>query len=165
MSGFAIRIQGMDLALRTSKATQATTARLPGFIGNVVVAGIKRNFVKAQDPETGATWAPIKNRAGRPLRDTGRLQRSIHYEAGARSVSIGTNVIYAATHQFGDPNRVPRFAKRLIFKVFGVTVAAKKVSIPQRRFMPETDKGLTFVAPNLRVQIESILEKRWAAGK
>lgn len=39
------------------------------------------------------------------LQDTGRLLRSIHREASANSVRIGTNVAYSRVHQFGYPQR------------------------------------------------------------
>jgi len=38
---------------------------------------------------------------GMPLLDTGRLRNSITYNADKNSVSVGTNVVYAAIHQFG----------------------------------------------------------------
>lgn len=36
-----------------------------------------------------------------PLRDTGRLAQSISVQAGPQSVDVGSNVEYAAVHQFG----------------------------------------------------------------
>lgn len=39
--------------------------------------------------------------ARKPLLDTGRLKESIAYQLGNDNVMVGTNVEYAATHQFG----------------------------------------------------------------
>lgn len=39
----------------------------------------------------------------KPERDTGRLLGSITYDAQPRSLSFGSNVIYAAKQNFGDP--------------------------------------------------------------
>jgi len=39
------------------------------------------------------------------LQDTGRLKQSIRTRVTARDVAIGTNLRYAATHQFGDRKR------------------------------------------------------------
>lgn len=46
-------------------------------------------------------------RRAKPLLDTGRLRNSITYQViGDKKVAIGTNVEYAATHQFGR-GRIP----------------------------------------------------------
>lgn len=51
--------------------------------------------------EQGPGWRRPMFRAGQRLRDTGRLQASWAYKADAADVKVGTNVRYAATHQFG----------------------------------------------------------------
>lgn len=164
MAGASIKVTGLGAAQRkVQKTEKAATKSVPDLVGTLVVAGVKSTFFKGEDPDTGTAWAPIKNRKGQPLRDTGRLMRSIHYEKRGTSVSIGTNLIYALTHQKGDPNRVPRFAKYLVFEVMGVTVRAKKVSIPQRRFLPETDEGLNRATDGmLQPSIDKFLSMQWA---
>ena len=51
----------------------------------------------------GTTWAPLKRRAGRPLRDTGRLMNGLTRAARItdRGFALGTNVSYAPYHQSG----------------------------------------------------------------
>ena len=73
---------------------------------------IKERFDKEQAPD-GTKWKPlsparIKQRLKRHksgnmkiLQDTGELRRSVQYEAGQTYVRIGSNLIYARTHQFG----------------------------------------------------------------
>ena len=73
---------------------------------------IKERFDKEQAPD-GSKWQPlsqarIKQRLKRHksgnmkiLQDTGELRRSVQYEAGQTYVRIGSNLIYARTHQFG----------------------------------------------------------------
>ena len=67
------------------------------------------------------------------------LRNSIHTEYDATGMAVGTNSIYAATHQFGDPHRVIRAKKkkRLKFQVNGQWVSPKKVAvnIPARPFL------------------------------
>jgi phage virion morphogenesis protein len=76
---------------------------------------VQRHFRDSQDPD-GKTWkelapATIRRRRNKdkgsikPLIDTGRLMKSINYRVGIDEVAVGTNVIYAATHNFGDPSR------------------------------------------------------------
>ena len=54
-------------------------------------------------------------------------------------MAVGTNSIYAATHQFGDPHRVIRAKKKknLKFKINGQWVSKKNVvvNIPARPFL------------------------------
>lgn len=166
MAGIEVEVKGLKEALQHLRDTQQARG-LGNLVGNVIVRGVKRTFERGQDPDTGEKWKPIKNRHGQPLRDLGRLMRSIHYEKTGdgfdTKVSVGTNLIYAATHQFGDPHRVPVNAKRLVFQVMGVTVFAKKVSIPRRKYLPETDQGL-FRATNglLAPAVEKFLKKAWS---
>ena len=73
---------------------------------------IKERFYKEQAPD-GTKWKPlsparIKQRMKRHksgnmkiLQDTGELRRSVQYEVGQTYVRIGSNLIYARTHQFG----------------------------------------------------------------
>ena len=98
------------------------------------------HWKKEEDPY-GSKWAPLSDitkarRKGEEpykiLRDSGRLQRNFNVEATPDSVEIGTNIIYAATHQFG--------AKK---GKFGRTKRGAPIpwgNIPQRRLLP--DKGL-----------------------
>lgn len=79
------------------------------IIGETVTASVKRNFEVGGRPngwqELSDVTLAMKGGRGRILMDQGGwasgLAGSIHYEADANSVMIGTNKIYAATHQFG----------------------------------------------------------------
>lgn len=135
-------------------------------VGNTLLNRIRLCFKLGIDP-WGDPWRPIKWRAarkredgsktatgrrqvkanaagspGQPLRDTGRLQRSITARADANGVTVGTNlrtasgVLYPAVHQFGA-TITPKKAKRLVFPgPNGELVFAKKVTIPARPFLP-----------------------------
>ena len=72
-------------------------------IGGAIVASTQLRFERGEDPD-GNPWKPsIRALAtgGKTLLDTGRLVSSIEHAAGPDYVDIGTNVIYAAIHQFG----------------------------------------------------------------
>lgn len=97
-------------------------------------------FSQGTDP-WGVKWLPLRMRAGQPLRDTGRLQRSIATAVEADSFTVGTNLIYAAVHQYGatiKPVRarllswVPRGSKLRFF--------ARQVTIPARAYLPKGSK-------------------------
>lgn len=104
-------------------------------IGRVLVNRIRMCFRLGIDP-WGTPWLPLKLRKGQPLRDTGRLNRSITSTADQSGVTVGTNLFYAPTQQFGA-TIVPVKAKRLVFNgPNGVVIFAKKVVVPPRPFMP-----------------------------
>lgn len=74
-----------------------------------------QNFADQSGPS--GKWEPFKNPPKRKtrtnpklLRDTGRLANSITPAFSADSAQIGTNVIYAAIHQFGGDIRRDPFA-------------------------------------------------------
>jgi phage virion morphogenesis protein len=80
-------------------------------IGEIVLESVQRNFEEKRSPE-GSRWQPLapstvkeKLARGRSptdiLIDRGILMGSIHRQADAHGVTIGTNVVYAAVHQFG----------------------------------------------------------------
>lgn len=105
-------------------------------------ASTLRRF-KNQEAPDGSKWKPSKRAAGnggKTLLDTGKLRRSINSKADNRGFAVGTNIIYAATHQFGDEDRElgpitirAKNAKALKFNVGGKDIFVKKVYIPSLR--------------------------------
>lgn len=111
-------------------------------IGTGLAANTRSRFNRGVAPD-GAPWAelspayaPMKKGPG-ILRESGMrggLQGSIIFDVGGNVLSVGTNKIYGAIHQFGGTIR-PRSAKVLVFRLaFGV-VKARKVAIPPRPFL------------------------------
>ncbi|OHD21730.1 MAG: hypothetical protein A2Y38_14435 [Spirochaetes bacterium GWB1_59_5] len=128
---------------------------------------IARNFMTGGAYWPGPAWKPAR-RGGRTLVDTATLRNSMHTASGARWAAVGTDVKYAAIHQFGGvikaKNSITIYPKkpdgRLAFKVGGQTVFAKKVTqtllrwkigdkwvakpqvtIPARPFLPVDSAG------------------------
>jgi phage virion morphogenesis protein len=95
-------------ALERLRASAADLRPVLEDIGQALTESARLTFHDARDPY-GRPWAPLteltvsRRREGSavPLRDTGRLMNSLTYRADADSVEVGTNVIYAGTHQFG----------------------------------------------------------------
>ncbi len=109
-------------------------------------AEVMRSFDTQTDP-WGRPWkrsVRAELEGGETLSDTGRLRRSITYRVLPEGFSIGTNVKYAATHQFGAVIK-PKNAKVLRFRLPGGVgrrkggrgrwVSAKKVVLPPRPFI------------------------------
>ena len=103
-------------------------------IGDDIVAASLLGFKDSTDPY-GDKWKPLakatvaRRRKGshQPLLDTGRLRNSITRRvlAGGDGVEVGTNVVYAAIHNFG-----------------GQAGRGHKTIIPARTFIAIRERGL-----------------------
>lgn len=113
-------------------------------LGISLVQSTKLRFADSVDPQ-GKAWLPLKqfrnrkrDKAGKrrdqnpkPLIDTGRLRSSITYSASSNYVDVGTNVVYAATHNYG------------------------RGRIPQRQFLGISAKDETTIYNTVEKQVES----------
>lgn len=123
-----IKVESESLVAGIKEARRRGRDLSPAFrdIGEHMLASVRQNF---EDQGRPVRWPLIKPetliaRAGgkkkahtkkgkltaraqkivsgaKILIDSARLMNSITYRAGQEAVEIGTNVIYAATHQFG----------------------------------------------------------------
>lgn len=126
-------------ALAALDALRAATDDLTPLwadIGDGLVANVAFRFRDGQGPG-GVPWKAswrARTSGGQTLIDSGALRTSIHREADAAGVSVGTNVRYAAVHQFGAVI-LPRKAKALRFKAGGRWRSVKRAVIPARPFL------------------------------
>lgn len=148
MAGAGIRIDYDDDAARAvlRRVVAALDDPRPAFddIGNYLVAATIRRFETESGPG-GAPWRKSRRAAregGKTLTDSGRLRGSITHNVLSDGVEVGTNVQYAAIHQFGGrtPPRTirPRRKKALFFP--GARHPVAKVehpgsTIPARPFL------------------------------
>jgi len=71
--------------------------------GERMLRSIRQNFQAGGRPDS---WKPSKKKSGKTLIDSARLMNSITYRLEGEVVAIGTNVVYAAAHQFGVDKQV-----------------------------------------------------------
>ncbi len=93
-------------------------------MGNAVHKEVMEAFENERSPG-GEGWDKsdrAEEEGGQTLSDTGRLKSSISVSAGADSVEVGTNAIYAAIHQLG-----------------GKAGRGHKLELPARPFLPDED--------------------------
>jgi phage virion morphogenesis protein len=99
------------------KRARANNLTLPmKYVAQEMQSAKDMNFRKEQDPN-GRKWALLSVTTlmarrndydaymSKILADTGRLKGSFGTKYAAKSASIGTNLKYAATHQFGRVTR------------------------------------------------------------
>jgi phage virion morphogenesis protein len=136
----------LEARLAKMKAAGIKPTAALAALGRVLANRIRLGFRMGRSP-WGVPWAPLKLRAGQPLRDTGRLQRSITHQVQADSVLVGTNVRYARTHQHGAKIK-PVKGKFLRFPgPGGRPIFSKGVQIPARPFMPIVNGKVDLPAP------------------
>lgn len=101
-----LKIDGLDKLqkelARLAKPFKRMKTKL-NEIGTILVASIHRNFREGGRP---TKWKPSKRAlrtGGKTLIDTRHLYQSIHYTTniGKKSVTVSTQVVYAAIHHFG----------------------------------------------------------------
>ncbi|MBF0410984.1 MAG: phage virion morphogenesis protein [Candidatus Riflebacteria bacterium] len=102
-------------------------------IGEIIRTSVDENFEQggryssAGSWEGGSNkWEPLKASTikakrksrfpGNILKDTGRLAASIEAKATRDQVKIGTNVVYAAIHQFGGTLDIPARQRDIAFR-------------------------------------------------
>ncbi len=114
-------------------------------IAGILQDAVEQNFEEQGRPKwesLGAATLKLKAKRGKTtpkiLQDTGRLAASITARYDADSATVGTNVLYAAIHQFG-----------------GQAGRGHKVTIPARPYLPITPDG--HLANGLDDEITSIL--------
>jgi phage virion morphogenesis protein len=93
--------------LRAAAGRAADMTSAWASVGEVLLASVRKNFDAGGRP---TPWLPLKsvpsgrNRSAgsrKILVDSARLMRSISYSPRPDGLSMGTNVVYGATHQFG----------------------------------------------------------------
>jgi phage virion morphogenesis protein len=112
-SGVTVTVEDAELRAALARMIRAARDPRPALkaIGQVLVTGADLSFRAEEDP-WGSPWAPLtqttlaRRRGSRAqiLRDSGILANSISARVSGDSVEVGTDVIYAATHQFGRPD-------------------------------------------------------------
>ncbi len=107
-----IRIEDTEIRQRLARLSRDSQDLSPAMarISEILVASTEDAFANERSPD-GTPWAPLadttlkrRQKAGRDgpiLQITRDLLRSIDSDHDRTSAVAGTNLIYAATHQFG----------------------------------------------------------------
>lgn len=108
MTGVAIKIDASTLgpvaqSLRAIGRRAGDMTELFEIFGQSLRTSTRRRFRTNVGPD-GTAWRRSQRASkdnGQTLVDRGHLRDSITFKAGPREVAIGTNLVYAAIHQFG----------------------------------------------------------------
>lgn len=113
MTGIRVEVRADETQALLTELYRRTGDVRPALdaIGQILVSNTQLRFVDQKDPD-GQAWKQLssvtlarrrkKGAGAQILRDTGRLAGSISHRLGGNgAVELGTNVVYAGTHQFG----------------------------------------------------------------
>jgi len=144
----ALELQLQDLVARSKlRAARERGRDMRPALRSMGQAGVnqtRKRFLDKRAPD-GASWKPTRKIGGSTLIASGILLRSISVrDVQADSVAWGTNLVYAATHQFGATIR-PKGNYPLRFRLAGGNgqeIRAMKVEIPARPFLGINSENL-----------------------
>ncbi|WP_270815173.1 phage virion morphogenesis protein [Hungatella effluvii] len=144
---YSIRLEG-DIRglLRKMKAfADLDKKRINAVLAEAVRTSTLERFKTEKDPE-GKKWTPsVRSRqeGGKTLTKSGIMKNSIRSSAAPSGFTVGTNVIYASTHQLGEKGRRitirAKTPKGLVFKIGDRWIRKRqvtiKIKIPARPFL------------------------------
>ena len=150
-----IEITGLEAIQSHLRDIQAKTDNMKPHlyeVGNILKNSIEESFETQKSP-FGVPWTPsyrARTEGGKTLIKSGMLSSNWNISADAKSVTVGTNIPYAAIHNFGGVIR-PKNGKVLKFKGVGGWVSKKEVVMPARQFLPIDSSG--YLASSVEVDI------------
>ncbi|MBB6214065.1 phage virion morphogenesis protein [Anaerosolibacter carboniphilus] len=153
----SIRLEG-DVARLTKTLKNMENTDFKG-INQAIAESLRtttRERFKDQKSPSGKEWKKsirAREQGGTTLSDSARLKNSIRSKSDESSAAVGTNTIYARTHQFGDKRTIRAKTKNgLKIRVGGKWFTKKQVTIrvPERPFLGISNEDTK--------EIQSILE-------
>lgn len=140
MSGVEIKGDLSALMKRLNQLSNVDFRGINAALAESLRTSTMDRFREEKDPE-GKKWQTsirVQENGGKTLSQSTNLRTSIHSEFSEKGFEIGTNTIYAATHQFGDERTIRASNKKALkFEYAGKwhVVKAVKVKIPKRAFL------------------------------
>ena len=148
-------------SIRLDGDTRAMLRRIRSF-SEIDKQGINAALAEGARESTLERFKQSKGPDGRRWKtsiQSAQLRNSIHAKSDTSGFALGTNVKYAATHQFGEPGRTIRARKKkaLRFQVGGKWVTKKQVriTIPARPFLGLSEDDMQ----EMKATVEEFIQK------
>lgn len=117
MAGSFISVEGQANVTRAFNRLLKQSSDLSpalGSIGEYLIESTQQRFIDQESPD-GQAWEPLasetikrKTRKDRILTESGTLADTLNYQINGDELMFGSNMEYAATHQFGrDEANIP----------------------------------------------------------
>lgn len=150
-TAFHMDISRLNNIVKNGIKNISKTKDLMADIGEALVSSSKMRFESETDPQ-GQKWVKSRKQSGKTLADTGTLKRSITHNTSVSEVIYGSNVEYAAIHNYGGVIK-PKEKKALKFQVNGRWVTKKLVTMPKREFIGISDDDKAEAMEMIRLHI------------
>ncbi len=164
--GVSIRLQG-DVQRLMKRLRQLENTDIKGValvLAESLRTSTRERFRTQKGPDDKA-WKPsirASQQGGQTLTDSARLKNSIKSEANGSGFAVGTNLIYARTHQFGEKGRNitirAKTSKGLVFKIGDRWIRKKAVrvniKIPARPFLGISEDDMLEIKSTLEQALE-----------
>lgn len=142
MSSIQVSIDGNveELLVRLNSIENVDKTGVMRAIAEGLRTSTVERFQLEEAPD-GRKWEPsirATQSGGKTLLKTNALRNSIKAEGNSSGAVVGTNLVYAATHQFGAERTIrARNEKYLRFQIGGrwVSIPSVHVEIPERPFL------------------------------
>lgn len=121
-------------------------------LSGTMYSAVMQNFDAGGRP----AWQGISHRNGKPLNDTGALRGSISESASSDEAVVGTNLIYAAIHQFGGVIRAKN-APYLMVPIGNGFRRVKQVTIKPRPYLSLTMQDEADLLQDAQEYFQSLL--------
>ncbi|PYG86733.1 phage virion morphogenesis protein [Ruminiclostridium sufflavum DSM 19573] len=151
---YSIRLDGdtRRLIKRLRQLKDIDKKGINATIAQAVRGSTVQRFKTEKSPD-GKKWKKsirAEQEGGVTLVQSAELKKSIRYRTDASGFVVGTNKIYAATHQLGAKNRRitirAKTSKGLVFQMEGRWIRKKQVTvrinIPARPFLGLSDEDM-----------------------
>ena len=145
--GYSIRLEGdvRRLMARMKQFSELDKRQVTASMAEAMRTSTLDRFRNEKAPN-GQRWKRsirASTEGGKTLTNTARMKNSIHSQSDASGFAVGTNTIYASTHQLGEPGRKitirAKTSKGLVFRIDGKWIRKRqvtvKVKIPARPFL------------------------------
>ena len=142
MSSISVRLDGEvdGLLARLKQMSDIDKAGVMNAIAEGLRTSTVERFSSEESPE-GTKWKPsirTTRQGGKTLTKSVGLKNSIKAQADGTGAAVGTNLVYAATHQFGDERTIrAKKGSYLRFQIGDrwVSIPSVRVNIPARPFL------------------------------
>ncbi len=146
MSSIRVEVD-QELLDRLRQLSDADIAAAMAAVGEAIRTSTLERFDTGKGPD-GRPWKTsirAQQDGGKTLVDQRALSTSIHVESSAKGVEVGTNLKYAAVHQFGATIR-PKGDGLLKFKIGDQWISKREVKIPARPYLGINEEDMQEIA-------------------
>lgn len=158
MSASSVRIEGdvkkLLKQLKKLENSDETIRAATKILAQSIRSSTVMRFKKEQSPDN-KTWEPSSRSMrseGKTLTDKGQLKKSIRAKSTQSGFAVGTNLVYASTHQYGAERTIrAKTSKGLRFYIGGRWVNKKKVriKIPARPYLGLSEEDMKEIRDTL----------------